>query len=78
MFLLRESAISGGDTTEFKGVVARPPHHACQHELPSNGLMSAPANCGHPSVLGYVREGPIATFRDLGCVRGLLDEQQTC
>jgi hypothetical protein len=29
-------------------------------------------------VLGYVREGPIATFQDLGCVRGLLDEQQTC
>ena len=23
------------------------------------------------------REGPIATFQDLGCVRGLLDEQQT-
>ena len=26
----------------------------------------------------YVREMPIATFQDLGCVRGLLDEQQIC
>jgi len=26
----------------------------------------------------YVREMPIATFQDLGCVRGLLDQQQIC
>ena len=49
-----------------------------KRESAQSGLMSAFTGSGHAAAWVYVREVPIATFQDFGCVRGLLDEQQIC